>query len=268
MKIIALAENISNNKDIKAKHGLSLYIETLEHKILFDVGPDNTFIKNAKMLNVNLKEVDMVVISHGHKDHGGGLKFFLEINDKAKIYVRRNAFEKHFTKLLGIHFNIGLNEKIINDRFIFTDAEYRITNSILLFSSPNSKEYWPKGNMKLFNKNGLDDFSHEQNLILMENNIYYLFCGCGHTGILNIVNKAEKIVDKNIDYVIGGYHLFNPVSKRYEKKEFITSLSLELSKKKTKYYTCHCTGLKAYTIMKQQLKNNLEYLSCGNSLDI
>ena len=84
MKIISLLENTSNT-NLKPKHGLCLYIETLKHKILFDLGPDETYIKNAKLKKIDLEEIDIVIISHGHIDHGGGLKSFLKINSKAKI---------------------------------------------------------------------------------------------------------------------------------------------------------------------------------------
>ena len=70
MKIVSLLENIKT-PGVKAKHGLSLYIETENHKILFDCGPDNKFIQNAKVKNIDLTKVDIVIISHGHIDHGG-----------------------------------------------------------------------------------------------------------------------------------------------------------------------------------------------------
>jgi 7,8-dihydropterin-6-yl-methyl-4-(beta-D-ribofuranosyl)aminobenzene 5'-phosphate synthase len=54
-KIIALVENTKSSKDLYAKHGLCLYIETAEHKILFDLGPDNTFVKNAEKMGIDLK---------------------------------------------------------------------------------------------------------------------------------------------------------------------------------------------------------------------
>ena len=86
MKITALVENKSEGRTIP-KHGLSLYIETQKHKILFDLGPDDTPFKNAEIMNIDLSEVDTVIISHGHMDHGGALKRFLQVNGKARIYA-------------------------------------------------------------------------------------------------------------------------------------------------------------------------------------
>ena len=75
MKITALVEN-TTNQGWRTVHGLSLYIETPGHKILFDVGPDDTLFANAERAGVDLAAVDTAIISHGHSDHGGALKKF------------------------------------------------------------------------------------------------------------------------------------------------------------------------------------------------
>jgi len=80
MIIKTLVENTAVSKEYECEHGLSLYIETNKHKILFDLGKSDLFLKNAKRLNVDITEVDLVVISHGHYDHGGGLGAFLKTN--------------------------------------------------------------------------------------------------------------------------------------------------------------------------------------------
>ena len=99
MKIITLVENRTTSKEYKCKHGLSLYIETSNQKILFDMGPNNYYLQNAKKLDVKIEDVDLAVISHGHFDHGGGLGSFLKVNDKAKVYLSKKAFCKHYKKL-------------------------------------------------------------------------------------------------------------------------------------------------------------------------
>lgn len=99
MKIISLVDN-NTRSELKAKHGLSLYIETTKHNILFDLGSDKTLFENAQKRNIDLSKIDIVIISHGHVDHGGALKKFLEINSTASIYVQKEAFEPHYSKTL------------------------------------------------------------------------------------------------------------------------------------------------------------------------
>lgn len=71
MIIKTLAENTSNDAQFETEHGLSLYIETSKHKLLFDLGASDLFAKNAVKMGVDLSAVDTVIISHGHADHGG-----------------------------------------------------------------------------------------------------------------------------------------------------------------------------------------------------
>ena len=96
MIIKALTENTSKNENIFSEHGLSLYIETENHKILFDMGQTDLFYKNAQTMGVDLRAVDVAVLSHGHYDHGGGLKKFLEINSTAPVYLSRFAFGDYY----------------------------------------------------------------------------------------------------------------------------------------------------------------------------
>ena len=98
MKIIALMENTAAVPDVLSEHGLSLYLEGKGHRILFDTGQSENFAVNAKRLGVDLAAVDLAILSHGHYDHGGGLKRFLELNQKAPVYLSVYAFEPHFNE--------------------------------------------------------------------------------------------------------------------------------------------------------------------------
>ena len=91
MKITALTENTSADPRFGAEHGLSLYIEANGHRILFDSGQTELFERNASLLGIDLAGVDIAVLSHGHYDHSGGLKRFLELNDSAPVYLHRLA---------------------------------------------------------------------------------------------------------------------------------------------------------------------------------
>ena len=83
--------------------------------MLFDLGPDETIIRNAKKRGIDLSLVDTVIISHGHWDHGGALEAFLRINDHAKIYIQKEAFAPHFRKYMGDEAYIGLKTSLMEN---------------------------------------------------------------------------------------------------------------------------------------------------------
>lgn len=273
VKIVVLLENTTESSNLKCKHGLSLYAETEKHKILFDMGPDALFLKNAEALGVNVADIDIAVISHGHVDHCGGLKYFLEKNRKAKIYIRPQALEAHYVKVLGIPFYAGIDRALLSaDRFVFADDIHVIDDEITLFSNVAGQFPLPKSDGNLFVKrNGRmipDDFCHEQNLIITSGDKKILVCGCAHAGIVNIIERAKTITGDNPTAVIGGFHLYEPTKKRYERDEYIDSVAAALAEIKSSYYTCHCTGEKAYEKMKARLGAHLTYLHTGAELQI
>lgn len=73
MRIVTLMENTAVSEEFQSSHGLSFYIETKNHKILFDMGQDGRFLENGEKLGIHIKDVDLAILSHGHYDHGGGL---------------------------------------------------------------------------------------------------------------------------------------------------------------------------------------------------
>lgn len=224
-------------------------------------------------MGVNIAEVDTVIISHGHVDHGGGLKYLLENNNKALIYIKKTAFNTHITKVLGLKVNIGINKDYKNHpQLIFTDNLTEIDENIILFSGIEKRKYFSESNNKLYKIEDsvftLDDFNHEQHLIIRENNKYNLLSGCSHMGIVNIVEHGQKIIGKDFENVIGGFHLYNPISRKKENSKLVKNIGKELLKTKTNYYTCHCTGEVAFNKLKAILGNRLKYLSTGTVIEI
>lgn len=268
MKIVVLLENRAISKEYINKHGLSLYIETKNHKILFDTGPDSSFSKNASNLGVELKDVDIAVISHGHYDHGGGLETFLKLNNKAKVYLGNGAFNRHYLKILGIvNYNIGLKKELTNcERITFIDDIFKIDDELTLFGNIKGDAFIPRGNNNLYKKNNSgikskDDFSHEINLLIKEGNNCNLLCGCAHKGIINILSKGESLSNNNLKAVIGGFHLKKNTSIELDE------LAKILSKRSEVFYTCHCTGEGPYSILKKDMKN-LKELKTGMTITI
>lgn len=132
VKIVVLMENTSCREDIICEHGLSIYIESGDAKILFDAGQTGAFAENAAALGVDLAAVDFAVLSHGHYDHGGGLAKFLEINKRAPVYLHRAAVDPHFNAA-GKY--IGLDRALMGSgRLVFTQAQWEIAPGITLDS--------------------------------------------------------------------------------------------------------------------------------------
>ena len=272
IRIVTLVENTSCNKACGSKHGLSFYIETKSHKILFDVGPNDLYYKNAKKLGINIEDVDMMILSHGHVDHGGGLEHFLKINKKAKVYARLEAFNEHYTMFLGLNIKIGIDCVIDNERFVITDNKLKIDDEIELFSGVTGRKLFSYMNGTLFvKKNGQierDRFEHEQYLIVSDENTKILLTGCSHNGVANIVEKYDELYkDAPLVAVIGGFHLYDPVKRKYESKDRILDITNWLLGRKEKYYTCHCTGRKAFEIMNGVMGTQLTYVSTGSKLE-
>ena len=263
MKITALVENKSGC-ELAAVHGLSLYIETERHKLLFDLGPDDTLLKNAEKRGIDLSQVDTVIISHGHADHGGALAAFLKVNHTAKIYIQRRAFEKHFSRSLGfVKVPIGLDRKLVDHpQIILLDGEYRIDEELLLFTVTDATKYHSTANDTLYDEKGPDAFAHEQDLLIFGNR-NVLVMGCGHCGVVNILERAREYRPQ---LCIGGYHLMIPITKKAVPEKLLEGIANELRQYDMDFYTCHCTGEEAYQYLSRRVPR-MHYLSCGESIE-
>lgn len=274
MIIKTLVDNTSMFTDLVSERGLSLYIETKNHKLLFDMGASALFAENAKKMNIDLSDVDLAVISHGHFDHGDGLGTFLEINSKAKIYINNNAFAKHYAKRPGGDKKyIGLKHELLpNDRFVFVGGRLTIDDELELFSDVKGRRLYPSGNKDLLVMVGTsfvkDDFSHEQNLVIKENGTVVLVAGCAHNGIVNIIEHFKNAYGFLPGHVIGGFHLFNPAANINEDPAAVALIGEYLLRTGSKYHTCHCTGIESYKSLKSIMGQNIDYLSTGSQLII
>jgi len=272
MKMTVLLENTTSDPRFTARHGLSIYIETDCHKVLFDAGPDDSFQKNAAALGIELGEVDIFVLSHGHNDHGGGLRSLMESNSKARIFIRKSAFEPHFSCSGANKTMIGLDEQLAeSSRIIWTSDVHRIDDELLLFSDITGSELLQSQSGCLKKENdGLfvpDDFSHEQNLIITQNGCSALFTGCAHRGLYNILQSAKRHCD-NLAACAGGFHLKNPSTGVTQNSSLIRSLADELAKTGIQLYTGHCTGEEAFVILFDILGDQVRYMRTGETFDI
>lgn len=263
MLVKVLMENTACSAEFCAEHGLCLYIETGGRRILFDMGPDDAFVRNAEKLGVDLSAVDLAVLSHGHDDHGGGLGTFLTVNGRAPVYVSRCAFEKHGNAQGK---DIGLDPALAeNPRLVFVGAHCRIAEGLELFAGgdcPCVRPVDPAGLTMEQNGQTLpEDFRHEQYLLVHEGSKRILFSGCSHRGVLNLAERFEP------DVLIGGFH-FMKLDPAGPDRAVLQAAAEQLLQHRTRYYTCHCTGTVQYEYLKRTMGDRLFYLSCGQTLEL
>ena len=274
MKITVLSENTSVSEALGCEHGLSLLLETKSHTVLFDTGASGLFAENAAKLGIDLGSVDIAVISHGHYDHGGGLRTFLDINEKARVYFHEGAFASHYSNRPdGVKADIGLDRSLLpNDRFVFCGDSCRIDEELELFSGVEQLRFVPSGNRDLFAKDGdeyiPDDFSHEQNLIVLSGGQAIVIASCAHNGIVSILDTYAARKRSYPDNVISGFHLYNPAAKKDEDPDLVDRIGEVLKKTEASFYTCHCTGLPSYNRLKAILGNRIEYIGAGKQFEI
>ena len=266
MNIVTLMENTTCRDDLACEHGLSLYIETERHRILFDAGQSGAFADNAEKLGIDLSKVDFAVLSHGHYDHGGGLRRFLEINKTAPVYVSRYALEPHYH---AAGKEIGLDPWLDQTRrLIFVEDVLELGEGITLYPSRKEQLCCPidRDGMTAM-KDGVrvpEDFCHEQYLVVEEQGKRVCFSGCSHRGILNIARYFQP------DVLVGGFHFMkkDTTSEQGRMMMIKDAEILMTASEYTVYYTGHCTGQAQFDLLEAMMGDRLHSISTGRRITL
>ncbi len=262
-----LTENTVYFSDAKAEHGFALYIETDDgQRILFDTGQTDVFAENASLFGIDISKIDSLVLSHGHYDHAGGIKRFLEINSTAKIYVKQ-GFDEEKLNRVGKYIGFPKDIKIPSSRICFVKEQIEIANDVFVLPQidifDEEDTHFENLFVKKENDKKADFFDDELFLVLQNQEKIGIVSGCAHRGIINIIKSAKREFALPISLVLGGFHTIHSDEKNVLRlANQLQSFEIE------RLVPCHCTGVNQYALMKQYYNGNIEYGSVGLEINL
>ena len=260
---------IPQDSEFIADHGQSFLIEFEEKKVLFDVGMNGKkFLHNMKQLNIDPNSIDVLVLSHGHLDHTGGLKALLEkraIKEPLEIIGHPTVFEPK-----GMHNSKKVPEEI-NEFYLppiegdlgkkmslnLTTEPIEITPQLLTVGEVNLRPH-KDGVEKRTRHYVKDKWEHDKllddlSLVLKTKDGLVLICGCCHAGLLNTLEQVTRNHEENIIAIIGGTHML-----RFSEEE-VDFVAGQLMNKYSspKLYFNHCSGQNTIDRLKSQIKSDI-----------
>jgi len=268
MRLTIIFENHAGwRKGFLGYHGFSALVEHRERKVLVDTGTDGSvLLHNMNALGISPGEIDAIFLTHGHYDHTGGLKAFLQERGRIDVYAHPSIFQRR----------VALKPKLREIGIPFTREELEDLGA-RFHLSPKPREFLPD-----FISSGEIERKHWDRAVgyLVENGEYVkdpvrddmalivdlgkevaVITGCGHSGILNIAEQAMKLTGKPVGALIGGFHLRG--AKRVLLDDAIWGLN---SLKVGKLHAGHCTGIDEYAYLKAHFQN-IGPLHVGLSLE-
>jgi len=243
MKISVLTENNAGSYT-PAEHGLSYLIEFENNRILFDTGQSGLFIKNAASMHTELGGIDMIVLSHGHFDHGNGLEYL----DGGTLICHPGCFVKRYRK--ADHTFIGLKntkeELSRKFRLITSAGPFRISDSIIFLGEIPRITDFESQTTGFVLEDGTPDFVMDDSaLALINQDGLFVITGCGHSGIVNTLEHAMSVTGVNvISGIMGGFHL------KENDRQTLQTIEYLKEKKITRVMPSHCTSGTALTAFR------------------
>ena len=202
MKIKVLIENTTDS-DLQCEHGLSLYIEYHDKKILLDAGSTEAFAENAKRMDVDLAAVDMAFLSHGHYDHSGGFGALVRANKSVPVYAMEQVTGDYYSTSGGTLHGIGIPAEVmrcLKDRFTFVTEVTEVAEGITLVphDTPGLTQIGERAGLYVLKGSAFncdmapDDFAHEMSLVLETEKGLVILNSCSHGGVQNIIAEGGR----------------------------------------------------------------------------
>jgi len=272
MRITTLVENTVNRSGLLAEHGLSILLESNGEAVLFDTGQCHAVLHNARMMGIDLSNVDKIVLSHGHSDHTGGLGDTLKASGGAQVYGHPNIFDEKYSKKKCEQRAIGIpytrkSLEIMGAELHLSETSIQITDSIRTTGEISRQtDFETIPDRLCVMKDGTflrDDLMDDLSLIVDGQEGVAVILGCGHSGVINTLTQIQQMIGNcHIRMVVGGIHLIDATEERtnrtvHELKKFnIEKLAL-----------CHCTGMLAMIKLYESFGDKVLFNHVGTQID-
>ncbi|MDD4109174.1 MAG: MBL fold metallo-hydrolase [Prolixibacteraceae bacterium] len=248
MKLYIITENCAGGKFL-AEHGLSYILETDGKKILFDTGHSDIFLKNATGMDIDIeKETDTVVLSHGHWDHGDGLRY---LRNK-KLIAHPSSFMRRFRKRDFSPVGLSLSRAEIEAEFDLIESKkpLQITQSMYFLGEIPRITTFEAQTTSFVDDYRNDDFIPDDSaLAAIVNNELIVVTGCSHSGICNIIEHAKKVTGiSTVRTVLGGFHLKENDQQTKKTINYIKDNNIR------EVYPSHCTELPALSAFYENFR--------------
>lgn len=246
---ISITVTYDNNpceQGLETDWGFSATIIGIDKTILFDTGGGRLLLDNMEKLAIEPDCVEIIVLSHIHGDHTGGLGSFLEKNSNVIVYIPV-SFPKKFKDNAR---NSGAKIIEANPVRSKTSISNGVSESLQICEN-------------VYSTGQLGKLIKEQSLIIRTDKGLVVITGCAHPGIVNIVNTAKTLMKDDILLVMGGFHLEWATKGRIEK---IISAFKQLG---VRYVgPCHCSGQKARSLFEKHFGSNYINIGAGKVITL